>query len=357
VNINIHSSAPDHDAGKTRQQLFSQELRVLKGVSAKDSNRDFWPLNLRSIVPGLRLPFTLYLKTLDQQNKQIRYLPFGEESDIFSEELIAKLQGLKLDRFYFRKENIDQAITYLNDCLTIVALDDNGTALQKLKLLYDHLHLSLLAACTLSPHSPKLNSVFRQVEWVLTELQQTELPFHLLWEILLREYSIYYHSINVMLISLGFMLFLQQDSTACNIMGISALFHDVGMLKVPEDLLQKSGGLAPAESVEIQHHPQWSFEMLQHYPACPQESLRLVLEHHENADGSGYPQHLYLSKQHPHTRILRLVDAYEALTAPRPYMPAQTTFTALQSIKNQIGPHGHVFDQALLIEFIQFIAS
>lgn len=85
------------------------------------------------------------------------------------------------------------------------------------------------------------------------------------------------------------------------------------------------------------------------------EALRLILEHHENSDGSGYPQRLELWRQHPYTQILRLVDAYDALTSHRPHRPARSAFQAVEVLQKQQGPEGPVFDQAVLKRFMKFL--
>jgi HD-GYP domain-containing protein (c-di-GMP phosphodiesterase class II) len=84
--------------------------------------------------------------------------------------------------------------------------------------------------------------------------------------------------------------------------------------------------------------------------------LQLVLEHHENANGSGYPRGLSLNLQHPWTRIIRLVDAYDGLTGHRPGKEPLAPFAALKSLQNQEGPKGSIFDPRTLKSFIRFLA-
>jgi len=97
-------------------------------------------------------------------------------------------------------------------------------------------------------------------------------------------------------------------------------------------------------------------QILKRCSALPAEGIQLVLEHHENADGSGYPEGLALPRQHPWTRILRLVDAYDALTTHRPHRVAQSPFAALKCLQKQEGPWGAVFERRILNDFIRFLA-
>ena len=133
------------------------------------------------------------------------------------------------------------------------------------------------------------------------------------------------------------------------------LFHDIGLTKIDPDILYKSGPLTEAERLEIQRHPELAVDMLQESPEILPGALRLVLEHHENADGSGYPRGVSQGDQHTYTPLLRLVDAYDALTSPRPYRPAHMPLKALSIIQQQWGKGGPVFDRALLAQFIKFL--
>jgi HD-GYP domain-containing protein (c-di-GMP phosphodiesterase class II) len=90
--------------------------------------------------------------------------------------------------------------------------------------------------------------------------------------------------------------------------------------------------------------------------SIPLDVPQLIREHHENGDGSGYPLGLNLLGQHPDTPILRLMDAFAALTANRPYRPAYSAFQAIKIIKDQNGPQNLIFDQRLLTRFVRLLA-
>ncbi|MBI4644600.1 MAG: hypothetical protein HY743_12945 [Deltaproteobacteria bacterium] len=85
--------------------------------------------------------------------------------------------------------------------------------------------------------------------------------------------------------------------------------------------------------------------------------MRLVLEHHENADGSGYPQGLPLSRQHPWTRIIRLLDTYDSLTVIRPYRAAYKPSEAVKIMEEARGLRGPIYDPPTLKKFISFLTA
>ena len=352
----LSNSGNDWEAPQVRQQLFSHQLRVVRGVSAKDGEKHFHPLQLRSISSQTPLTFAFYLKVMSAGDKSLRYLPFCTPQEVFQDDWLTHLQAMKIDRLYFHNDDIDLVIDHLNDYLTLLELQEQDTTRQQMEMFYEHINLTLVRAWNAPGLGPHIHSVIRQVEWIIREIQQKEMPFHLLWEILLKDYSIYNHAVNVFLISLGFMLFTRYDYLDCRHMAVGALFHDVGLGRTPLEVILKPEPLSPEELQEIQKHPRHGYELLRDCPEFPAESLRLVLEHHENADGSGYPHNLSLNRQHPYTRILRLVDAYDSLTCQRSYRPAQGVFQALKTIRSQEGPRGPVFDHQVLAKFIQFLA-
>jgi diguanylate cyclase (GGDEF)-like protein/putative nucleotidyltransferase with HDIG domain len=115
-----------------------------------------------------------------------------------------------------------------------------------------------------------------------------------------------------------------------------ALLHDIGKIAIPEVLLTKPGKLSPQEFSQMAIHPQVGAEILSAVD-FPFPVADLVLCHHENWDGSGYPRRLK-GEQIPLTaRILSVVDCFDALTSDRPYRPAMSVERAVDIIKTRRG--------------------
>ncbi|MDD3580213.1 MAG: HD domain-containing protein [Desulfobacca sp.] len=346
----------DIEGQQTRERLFSKKLRVVQGPTAEEQEKGFCPLLLRSLFPGECLTFTIYLKTVNEGNKEIHYLPCGMPGEVFQPAWLSQLKQLGIERLYFKKVDLQKVIAYLNNYLLILEGQGGVTNQEKMQVFYDHLNLTIRQVMTSPRMGPYIRSTIKQVNWLLEELARGKLPLNFLWEIILHDYSLYNHSINVFLIALTLMIYLKKKEVECQNMGIAALFHDVGMTRIPPEILDKPETISAEERLIVQEHPQIGFNMLKEFSAIPLEALRLILEHHENCDGSGYARGLTLSHQHSHTRILRLVDAYEALTSHRPYRPAYRAFDAIKILREQTGPRGLIYDQRLLEIFIKFLA-
>ncbi|MFW5488764.1 MAG: HD-GYP domain-containing protein [Desulfovibrio sp.] len=136
------------------------------------------------------------------------------------------------------------------------------------------------------------------------------------------EYT-YTHCINVAVLSMSFGSFLGLDEEELRLIGLAGLYHDVGKALVPEKLLNKPGRFTPAEYAQIKTHPLHGYKLMTSQSGLDQRVLRAIVEHHERADGSGYPMGLAGDDISTFAQIIGIVDVYDALTSNRCYRSAQ----------------------------------
>jgi len=116
----------------------------------------------------------------------------------------------------------------------------------------------------------------------------------------------------------------------------AGLLHDVGKIGVPEEILNKPGKLTDEEFEVIKRHPTMGYEILKPIKSF-QAILDGVLYHHENPDGSGYPEGL-VGEQTPLTaRIIHVVDVFDALTSNRSYRGKFPILRALEILREEAG--------------------
>lgn len=113
--------------------------------------------------------------------------------------------------------------------------------------------------------------------------------------------------------------------------------HDVGKLGISERILNKPAKLTPIERAQVEQHPRLSFEMLRHISSLGEDLLASVLHHHENFDGSGYPDRRAGAAIPLGARILRVVDVFDALTSTRPYRSQMSLREALIAVAQEAG--------------------
>jgi putative nucleotidyltransferase with HDIG domain len=116
----------------------------------------------------------------------------------------------------------------------------------------------------------------------------------------------------------------------------AALLHDTGKLAVPEYILNKPGRLSPVEFDKMKQHASVGADILSAidfpYPVVP-----IVRHHHENWDGTGYPDGIKGTEIPIGARILSVVDCFDALTSDRPYRPRLSDDAALQILSDRSG--------------------
>ena len=114
------------------------------------------------------------------------------------------------------------------------------------------------------------------------------------------------------------------------------IVHDVGKMRVPDEILNKPGPLTNEERKEIEKHTVAGYEMCARMGFMPQE-LAVIRSHHERPDGKGYPDKLNLEQIPALVKILSVVDVYDALTSARAYRPAWTETEALGYLQENRG--------------------
>jgi len=132
----------------------------------------------------------------------------------------------------------------------------------------------------------------------------------------------------------------------------AARLHDIGKIGIPEFVLLKPGSLTPEERQAIEKHPEFGAEILKPGAKVAFEPLvyNIILYHHERWDGRGYPKRLAGHEIPEEARIVGLADAYEAMTAGRPYRKAKSPEEALREVQEMSGIQ---FDPRLVEAFTE----
>ena len=129
---------------------------------------------------------------------------------------------------------------------------------------------------------------------------------------------------------------------------VAALLHDAGKVGVPDAILKKPGPLDPDEWRVMRMHPEFSWAVLRLVPGLDRASL-FALHHHEKFDGSGYPGGLRGEEIPIGSRIVSVIDAFDAMVASRPYKEGLPLEEALRRLAQDSGSH---FDPVVVRHFI-----
>jgi len=117
---------------------------------------------------------------------------------------------------------------------------------------------------------------------------------------------------------------------------IAAMIHDIGKISVPSEILSKPDAINEAEYTLIKNHPEIAFETLKDIES-PWQTTKIIIQHHERLDGSGYPLGLIGEDIILEAKILGVADVIEAMSSHRPYRPSLGIDQALEEIVKNKG--------------------
>lgn len=145
------------------------------------------------------------------------------------------------------------------------------------------------------------------------------------------------HSVDVCILSLLAGRTLGYSYEKLKELGIGALLHDIGKVRVKKSVLNKPGKLDPEEFREMQLHPEKGFDILRKHYDIPLLSAHVAYQHQERLDGSGYPRRLSGSKIHEYARVVMVADVFDALTSDRPYRESFPVDWAMKMVNSMAG--------------------
>ncbi len=157
------------------------------------------------------------------------------------------------------------------------------------------------------------------------------------------------HSVRVSFLALNFARHLTADTEIRESVGLSAMLHDVGKARVPFEILHSKGRLNPEERREMERHTTHGAEILLEVEKSDFGAVATAFGHHRTIDGAGYPGVVVDFPVSAVTRIVKICDVFEALTAVRPYKAAMTPSKAYRIMLTM---EGH-FDFPLLRRFVE----
>jgi putative nucleotidyltransferase with HDIG domain len=163
----------------------------------------------------------------------------------------------------------------------------------------------------------------------------------------------YQHSVHVSLLALALGQELGLSRRDLADLGLAALFHDVGKIQVPKDVLHKPGRFSSRDWAVMHTHPLAGARALLHYGGRGLLAERIMLvsaEHHMRFDGSGYPRLGGDWQQGLFSRLVSLADCFDAMTASRTYM--RRPFTPDAVVRYMLENSGRMFDPDLLRLFV-----
>jgi HD-GYP domain-containing protein (c-di-GMP phosphodiesterase class II) len=313
---------------------------------------EYTAITKNALVENTKLAFDLFLR--NDVNGQARYILFCRADDHFSAKRKEELLSKNAERLYISKKDTNKYLLYQEENLKNIVDDKNKSSLEKSGALYQ-VATNITEELLNDPRSG--SHIARASKWInntVNHVLKNENTFSSLFEVTTHDYHTYTHSINMAVIGLLFGKYLSLNSHELDCLGTGMLLHDIGKVAVPLNIIKKNGPLTKEEFSQIKKHPKAGIKLLELRKNVDGMSLKIVLQHHENHDGTGYPHGIGGRDIHLFGSISRIIDVYDAMTSNRPYAVAKRPFVALAEMKTEMPG---CFNEEVLKEFICFLGA
>tara|TARA_Y100000768_G_scaffold388864_1_gene388050 strand:- start:15211 stop:16356 length:1146 start_codon:yes stop_codon:yes gene_type:complete len=306
--------------------------------------RSFFSVNYDLIIHGEHMPYDLYVNasSLESKQKYVRVFPQGEELSLIDLENFKK----KYRQLYVAE---DQRNLYMKSLVKSEAIEDDDAVTFIKDSAINHLHKVFDPQKEFSTEIlyETIRGCKDAVESMIDVLDDYNIDGlrMLIGNLATHDFYTYDHSINVSMYCLTIMRVLKPNATRAELLhaGLGGLLHDLGKVKIPTHILNKPEGLSEDEYQVIKTHPDLGLNLIlgtgeEEFEGLDLKTIaRIIHEHHENVDGTGYPKKLAGNEIHLLARVCAIADFFDAITTKRSYSEVVTVSHAISIMEKTVG--------------------
>lgn len=265
-------------------------------------------------------------------------------------------EGLKLKQQYIDKViDLDIKGIYIDDEISkgieIENIIDDELRLNTVQKIKD---IFMEAENNTGQMKEKIESLNILIEDIVDELINNKDIIVNMLDIKVFDDYTFFHSVNVAILSIVMGIALDLNKEKLNNLGMGALLHDVGKTFISKEYLNKNEKLTDDEFEKIKKHPVKGYKYIRSRFNLPIQTSKVILEHHEKYDGTGYPSQKAGKDISLFARIVAIADVYDAVTSDRPYRKGVLPSKAMEYI---MGGAGYHFDYDLISIFVKKVAA
>ncbi len=310
---------------------------------------------LRALVAGTKAPCDIRLEAITPNQPGPRLvvaLPKGAEVGVAWRD---SLLTSGVVHAFAPLVDLDLLLAYLSQ-QSQLALADSSPAepLQGAYLAYEHALCGLKAALLDPRNGRRLGLGASTVRKLVTMIWDNDATRQAMLKVLSHDRELASHGLNTCLLAVGFARGLGWSRLVAERLGLAMFYHDLGLVDLghpgPDDPLW--GGIR--EGRPFEDHPRLGHDYLLRVEDMDPTVPELILCHHENLDGSGYPRGLAGDAISPEARVARIVDVYETATSGSAGREALNPYALLLIMRNEVGIW---LDLPLLEKFVRFLGQ
>ena len=340
---------------KANENILDRPLdQGMLSLSFDPTELGLCPMSVEMLVVDQPAPSDLYLALYNADKKRVEMRSVCAQGEVFRQLWRDRLHRADLQKVYVQLSDARRLHDYFTQNSGRIIEDPKITRRKKVSVVQEMamFNLQLFFGSSLEPRD--LASMVERSQDTVGRMARDPQLLSSLSEVLRTDYSTYAHSVNVCMLAMAFGSYLGLHPSRVHSLGMGGLLHDVGMAKIPRRILEKRDPLNHEEHLAIRRHPRLGYDMLVSISAIPYDVLMIILHHHENEDGSGYPSGITTPRIPDLAKLLRVVDSFDAMTSMRPYHDAVPAFDAASTLIKSMPEQ---FGVDLVPKFIRFLGS
>jgi putative nucleotidyltransferase with HDIG domain len=296
----------------------------------------------------------LHLPLVNRDRMEVRLVIVARAGERLTGDVLRDLLDRGVSEGFISLDQMPLWLQYLNQQCRNLIEDPLVPPETKARVLYDN----AVQIVQVAVEDPRLGENIPQgreyVDTIMAFLERCREGVSYLADVLVMDYTLYSHSVNVTLLAVSFWHWLGLEAETVSVLGTGALFHDIGKRNIPPEILLKVGRLDDREWQVMRRHPEEGYHLLAVAGGLPGPALTMVFQHHENLDGTGYPAGLDDQDLGLPSRSIRIIDAYDAITSKRCYKDAAAPFDAIVIMNREMTAQ---IDQGLFKKFVAFLGT
>ncbi len=327
-------------------------ISIVKNESGLACNTEgFSPIKVQNLIPGLPLHFDIYFPKFDRSSQSLRLHRIFSKGGVYSQSNHEILMKQDVRIVYVKEEDEEQFASDSLEKIKEIVLSSSVPSIDKAKVIYSHAEYLVEKSYTHPSSFFSLAQSFDLIEAAAIFYSIDEISADELVSIFSKDYYTFTHSVQVCLLGMAFCAYLGWTKKESADYGVGALFHDVGKNRIDDRILLKPSRLEPEEFEQLKKHPILGYKQLKVSKRMSDDQLSVVLQHHEDMDGKGYPAGLKGDEIHRYARVARVIDCYDALSSKRSYKNALPRPKAILTMNEEMSG---CFDPRMLESFNLF---
>jgi len=323
-------------------------------VSTDTVPEGFVEVRFDDVVPGEKLTFSIYVQLSNKSTGQLFLRRICVKGTVYTSGLRNILYKRNLASVFIEEKDYRDYINFLTRLKSLPSFRGVRKLDDKKMVLYGKAIEAVTDILTRPVDQASVQASVNFVDDLFRNMVKTPDLYAGMYRLFKQEESIFNHAANVCLLTVSFALHLKLMPATIKMLGLGALYHDMGMISVDKKILEKPGFLNEEEWEIVKQHPEKGAEIMEKGVMFPGPAVRIIREHHEQIDGSGYPHGLRGKQIGNMTHLVRIIDKFESMTTNKTYRTALRPSDALRQVFKE-EKSSHV--RKLLQRFVLFLGG